>query len=67
MLADSMFILPYFFPSCLNNFVAKTELNNNELNIHVLVKKTVNINVAHFCQILNVFSKILHGNAISDD
>lgn len=45
MLADSMFILPYFFPSCLNNFVEKTELNNSELNIPVLVKKIVTINV----------------------
>lgn len=67
MLADSMFILPYCFPFCLSNFVEKTELSNSELNIHVLFKKIVTINVTHFCQKLNVFSKILHDSTISDD
>lgn len=67
MLADSMFILPYFFPFCLNTFVEKTELNNNELNVYVLVKKIVTINVTHFCRKLNALSKISHDNVISDD
>lgn len=62
MLADSMFILPYFFPSCLNNFVEKTEVNHNELNTHVLMKKIVTINVTNFCQKLIIFSKTLHDN-----
>lgn len=67
MLADSVLILPYFFPSRLNNFVEKIELNNSELNIHIFVKKIMSISVTGFCQKLNVFSKILHDNAISDD
>lgn len=67
MLVASAFFLPSFFPSRLNNLLEIMELNDNEPNFYVLVKKIATINATHFCLKLYVFSETSHDSATLND